>query len=65
MNFLKIRPGDLVRNTRTGKIGLVLVRRIDDHYFKVFHGQIDEWFGSNIEMVTEKLKKDKSPIADD
>ena len=60
MKSVRIKVGDLVRNTRTGKLGIVLLERIDGSFLKVLNGKIDEWFGSNLEKVDENNTRDGS-----
>jgi hypothetical protein len=60
MKSVRIKVGDLVRNTRTGKIGIVLLERVDGSFLKVLTGKIDEWFGSNLEKVDENNSRDGS-----
>ena len=58
MRSLGIKVGDLVRNTRTGEIGIVILKRIDGSFIKVLNGKIDEWFGSNLERVIDESRND-------
>jgi hypothetical protein len=58
MRNIRIKVGDLVRNTRTGEIGIVLLKRIDGSFLKVLNGKIDEWFGSNLERVIDESGND-------
>ena len=58
MRNIRIKVGDLVRNTRTGEIGIVLLKRIDGSFLKVLNGKIDEWFGSNLERVVDESGND-------
>jgi hypothetical protein len=60
MKSVRIKVGDLVRNTRTGKLGIVLLERIDGSFLKVLNGKIDEWFGSNLEKIDENNTREGS-----
>jgi hypothetical protein len=64
MRGIRIKVGDLVRNTRTGEIGIVLLKRIDGSFLKVLNGKIDEWFGSNLERVIDENRSDERPSGD-
>jgi len=64
MRNIRIKVGDLVRNTRTGEIGIVLLKRIDGVFLKVLNGKIDEWFGSNLERVIDENRNDDRPTGD-
>ena len=64
MESLRIKVGDLVRNTRTGEIGIVIFKRIDGVFLKVLNGKIDEWFGSNLERVIDENRIDEKSSGD-
>ena len=64
MESLRIKVGDLVRNTRTGEIGIVILKRIDGVFLKVLNGKIDEWFGSNLERVIDENRIDEKSSGD-
>tara|TARA_Y100000593_G_C4298390_1_gene331955 strand:+ start:1566 stop:1784 length:219 start_codon:yes stop_codon:yes gene_type:complete len=56
MGFLQqIKVGDLVRNKRTGEIGIVISESTGNFFFlKVLNGTVSEWFNSNLEHVTDE-----------
>ena len=54
ISHTSIIPGDLVMNTRTGEMGVVMYKTqmSNDMYFKVFNGkESKEWWASNLKKV--------------